>query len=288
MDPVEYPALFRAAESASSAAQTMHLRSIQVFAALSILGAGLAVFGIESRWSALLAAVLFIGALFVSIFMAVRKLESVWYRARAVAESIKTSSWRLMMRAEPFDQPEILVVKAEFRNLLRRVLQEHKDLAHDFAGCTADTDQISPRMLAVRDLPLSERLEFYREHRIDEQRSWYARKAALNSRGGRFWFWTLVTCQAAAICFALLRVAEPDMRYWPTEIFVVAAGSALSWTQAKRFRELSAAYSLAAHEIGLARNELDDIRGEDQFSRFVSNSENAFSREHTQWAARKD
>ena len=100
--------------------------------------------------------------------------------------------------------------------------------------------------------------------------------------------WILVLLQSGAIAFVLLRVAFPEWKFWPTEVFVVAAASTLGWLQVKRFRELSAAYALTAHEIGLADAELDDIKGDQQFSRFVGDTENAFSREHTQWVARKD
>ncbi|HEX6041067.1 DUF4231 domain-containing protein [Longimicrobium sp.] len=289
MKAEDYPALFRAAEAASRSAQGAHLFSIKAFAALSIGGAGLATYGIQARQAAVAGALFFLGSLFLSAFMAFRKFEGTWYRARALAESIKTSTWKMMMRAEPFDDPDVLVVKGKFRDLLQRLLNEHRDLAHEFSGAAANQDPLTDKMLAVRELPLEERMRFYRTHRIDDQGGWYADKAGANKRGGQLWFMALILCQAGAITCTLLRIAEPARQYWPTEIFVVAAASILSWTQTKRFRELSAAYTLAAHEIAFARNELDDVTpDEPTFSRFVSNMENAFSREHTQWAARRE
>ena len=79
-----------------------------------------------------------------------------------------------------------------------------------------------------------------------------------------------------------------EVPFWPTDVFVAASASLLSWMQAKRFSELASSYALAAHEIGLIReNSLQPIDDED-FSMFVGDAENAFSREHTQWVARKD
>jgi hypothetical protein len=72
-----------------------------------------------------------------------------------------------------------------------------------------------------------------------------------------------------------------------TEPLLVGASAALSWSQAKRFRELGNAYGLTVHEISLIREESGRIKTEDDFSEFVNNSENAFSREHTQWVARR-
>ena len=58
--------------------------------------------------------------------------------------------------------------------------------------------------------------------------------------------------------------------------------------QAKRFTELSASYALTAHEITLIREQADELKKDEHLSTFVGDAENAFSREHTQWEARKD
>jgi hypothetical protein len=289
MDETDYPALYQAADKASLEAQRAFINFIKGYAVLSVTGAGLATYGIESRDAAIVAAVLFGGGLFITTLLAVKKYEHIWYRARAIAESIKTTSWRFVTRAEPYsDARSLSVVKREFTDVLRRILNEHKDLAHALDGSLAESEQITQRMLLVRNLPLKDRIQVYRDHRINEQKRWYAGKSTLNKSQGRIWFVALVTFQGAAIIFTLLRIAHPEWRYWPTEVFTVAAASALGWIQVKRFRELNAAYALAAHEIGLASTELEDITSEEEFSQFVGDTENAFSREHTQWAARRD
>ena len=134
---------------------------------------------------------------------------------------------------------------------------------------------------------MEDRVSFYKQHRIEEQRSWYAKKAASNKGKGKKWFFVLVGTQGGAIVCTLLRVAEPAWDFLPTDVLVVAAASTLGWMQFKRFRELAAAYSLAAQEIGLAREELTHVTDEHEFAHLVTKTENVFSREHTQWAARK-
>ena len=262
---------------------------MRVYSALSIAGAGLALYGIESISAAVMAAVFFIAGLGISVLMSVRKFESTWYRARAIAESVKTASWRFMMCAEPFaNMADTAADKKAFTYLVRTIMLDHKDLAHDLSGSLAEGEQITSAMINTRSLPLAERMQIYREHRIDNQRTWYAQKSNTNKTLGNRWFWVSVGLQAAAVLFVVLRIAEPTFKYWPTEMFVVAATSVFGWMQTKRFRELAAAYGLAAHEIGLARSQLDDISTEQAFSEYVGDTENAFSREHTQWAARKD
>jgi uncharacterized membrane protein YjjB (DUF3815 family) len=85
-----------------------------------------------------------------------------------------------------------------------------------------------------------------------------------------------------------VRIQFANVPYWPTDIFVAAAGSLLTWMQAKRFNELAASYSLAAYVISLISEQAMLPDSPHAFSVFVGDAENAFSREHTQWVARKD
>lgn len=289
MDDEDYPALYRAANTASMGAQALYLKLVRCHSALLILAAGLGVYGIEETTAAIVAALLIIASIFVSVLMLLRRDEDTWYRARAVAESVKTSAWRFMMRADPYlDAGDVREVKARFRSRLQSVLNEHKDLSAHLGGPVSEAEQITAKMCDVRRLTWQERISFYRKHRIDEQRSWYARKSGWNRRHGRYWFGALIACQSIAVFFVIMRVAYPHWGYWPFEVFVVASGSALTWMQVKRFRELSAAYALTAHEAGIVRGEIESVDSEQQLAQFIIDGENAFSREHTQWLARKD
>jgi FtsH-binding integral membrane protein len=284
----DYPALYQAADAASVKSQNVYLRCVKWYAALAILGGGLGSYGIESRAMAAAAAIVFSIGLFLSVLMAARKYENMWYRARAVAESIKTSSWRFMMGANPFDYRMTLDdATLKFMGLLQNILREHKDFGAEFGGAIVENTQLSGRMLQVRSSSLIDRKHIYEEERIIEQRGWYAGKSKYNNDQGQLWFWLLVALQGSAIFFTVLRIVEPSWKFLPTEVFVVAATSALGWIQVKRFRELAAAYAVAAHEIGLAQAELAAVATEDQWSQFVADTENAFSREHTHWIARK-
>ena len=58
--------------------------------------------------------------------------------------------------------------------------------------------------------------------------------------------------------------------------------------QTKKYKELNKSYALASYEIGFITFQKKKVYSEEQLSDLVSNTENAFSREHTQWIARKD
>lgn len=68
---------------------------------------------------------------------------------------------------------------------------------------------------------------------------------------------------------------------------IVIAASIIGWTQIKKLNELAAAYTMAAHEIGLIRSMSDSVSTDAEFSGFVNDAEKAFSREHTLWIARQ-
>ena len=122
--------------------------------------------------------------------------------------------------------------------------------------------------------------------RIKEQREWYASKSKYNRKRSRQFFFLLVGLQSFAVICVLLRIAYPDWKVWPTEVFVVAAGGVVTWIQLKRFQEISTAYALTAHEIGIIEGKVQESENDIEFSDFVRDAENAFSREHTQWVAK--
>ena len=193
------------------------------------------------------------------------------------------------MRADPFENADNdQIVKSKFCERLMNILNEHKNLAHALGGALSSEEQITDAMCDNRNLNLEDRVSLYKRYRIDEQRAWYARKSSGNIKQGQRWFGILIFCQSAAIIFVIFRVAYPSWVYWPSEVFLVCASAALTWIQVKRFREIASAYSLTAHELGVILGGVEDIDNEQEFAQFVTDSESAFSREHTQWLARKD
>ncbi len=148
-------------------------------------------------------------------------------------------------------------------------------------------EPISEKMIQIRKLSLDERLEVYRKERITNQALWYTKKAKFNKGKSTSWFWTTVMLHIIAIFFLLYNITKPEIKL-PIEVIAVAASSVLTWLQAKKHNELAASYSLTAHEIILIKSESNIVSNEEEFSEYVINCENAFSREHTQWFARKN
>lgn len=286
MQEQDFPSLYRSAGELSLASQTHFFRALSVHLVTLVVAATLSIISIP-HWSiAAVQLLVLLGALCCSIYLFAMRPDRLWYAGRAVAESIKTITWRYACRAEPF-QGNDADARNEFRQKLRAIIEQNREVCQALTE-HLDGAQITPAMDQMRAKPLEERRANYATGRIADQLTWYAKKAAFNRRRSRNFFWVLIITNAVAVTCAVLRIVHPDQTFWPTDVFVAAAASLLSWMQAKRFSELASSYALAAHEISLIRERSLSPDTDEKFSLFVGDAENAFSREHTQWVARQD
>jgi hypothetical protein len=113
------------------------------------------------------------------------------------------------------------------------------------------------------------------------------RKAGENNRSARNWVIAAVAAYVLAFALVLARIKFPDWGFWGIGPIIVFASSTLGWMQVKKFNELTAAYTVTAHEIGLIKPKLETVDSENDFSDFINDAELAFSREHTLWIARQ-
>lgn len=286
MKEEEYPSLYRVANRVSSDAQRNFFLALAGHLIALIVAAALSVAAFPHWIVAACQVFALLIALSCSVYLFSVRPDKSWYLGRAVAESIKTIAWRYACRAEPFESADASA-KAAFRGRIRVIGEQNRSIFHSPVECLGGP-QITAAMDAIRALSLEGRVASYLKLRIDDQLRWYSDKAQFNRNVGRTFFWALIVANAVALTFAVIRVAFPERPFWPTDIFVAVAASLLAWIQAKRFSELSGAYSLAAYEIGLIKEQVGGQDSEDKFSAFVGDAENAFSREHTLWVARRD
>jgi hypothetical protein len=288
IDQFEYPALYDTASEMSASSQNLFLLLVRAEYVFLFLAAVSSLNFYSTPHYFIIPAAILIASLVVLIFRSLQKPEQDWYRGRALAESIKTSCWKYCMRAEPFgDSDSLSKRRGEFRSYLTEILIANRLIGDRLPPNSAAKDQITASMEATRALTLDERKEFYEKHRVRNQRTWYAKKASGNRKSSRRWLVLSIFAYAVAILISLIRITEPAFLYWPVEPIIVVASSILGWTQIKKFNELSSSYTLTAHEIGIIQGRVSEISSEEDFSMFVIEAEQAFSREHTQWVARQ-
>ncbi len=284
----DLPGLYQSADNASICAQKIYYRSLACYLILLILASYISYGYSGTTNGAILSASLFLITLGILIWLRVKRPDDVWYNGRAVAESVKTRAWRWMMRAEPYhDTKNIEIVSKEFINDLKAILNQNRSISTMLGSYAEIEDPITEKMKNIRALDINERLNIYKTERIQDQSEWYSKKAIYNKKRATFWFWCSVVLHSAAVFMLLLRIKNPAQSY-PIEVIATAAGGTLTWLQAKKHNELSSSYALAAHELVLIKGEDLSVKTEKELSDFVVNSEAAFSREHTQWVARKN
>lgn len=282
-----YPAIYKAADKLSNKYQKWYLWSIRVFLGLIVI---LALQGIKIKiinnvpedFTLIIVGLLII----VTFIIAFWDLNKVWYSARALAESIKTISWRFMTKAEPYK--EKLSVKEEFIKDIRQIINQNHTIVEKMGHYALDEDQITEKMQQIRNSSLSERIEYYKNARIENQLAWYKKRTKSFNLIANIWFVILIAILGVSFFVLIINNSRVLITNVVPQLLPALVGSILTWIQTKKYKEVAAAYTQTAHEIGFLKTKISEIEEEEQFSKFVSDAENAFSREHTQWAARRD
>jgi hypothetical protein len=282
--------LYQAADDSASEQQNNYYFGIGIYIAFLIIGSIFAFFADETLNATfkIISATLFLATLSITIWLRVSKSDEAWYNGRALAESVKTMAWRWMMGVDPYKKigSESQAVNAFIADL-KQILNQNTHLIRRLGPQASIEVPITDTMREVRAKVVNERLEIYRRERITNQELWYAKKSKFNKNRALFWFWISVLLNGIAIILLLFSIKDPALKL-PIEVIAVAASAAMTWMQAKKFNELSASYTLTTHEIILIKAEVNNVTTDDQLSGYVINCENAFSREHTQWIARKN
>jgi len=295
----DLPATYKAANQNSMEAQRSFLwRSALGLSAVVVAAGAASLVGFHDLvpsaadgWG-ILAAVLFCMALVLRISLLNDRPHSTWYGGRAVAESARTLAWQYAMGGAPFQidrNPD--EVDMDFTRGLRDIM---KDLdAGSLVPPTGVERQITQRMRGLRARSLEERKEAYRVGRIEDQLLWYSRKAKWNKVRAQRWNVVLMFLEflglvgAIMIATGMLQVGEPGSfreaigRLVGVTGALVAAGT--SWLQTKQHSNLAEAYSVAALDLAAINDQLPLQKTEENWARFVSESEQAISREHSRW-----
>jgi SMODS and SLOG-associating 2TM effector domain 1/SMODS and SLOG-associating 2TM effector domain 3 len=288
----DLPALHAIANESSLRSQASYLRLLLLNLACLFAAAALSAYSGEAHKKAILTAIaiaLTSGAM-ITLLLGMLRKDKLWFHGRAVAESVKTISWRYMTCAAPFSHgmPDD-VVDQLFVSDLQKFLKENSAFLSEYSKSTAmNHRQITPMMRNVRGMATHDRLEIYLRERIDDQRRWYSDKATWNRKRRTAYFAISLTIQLAAVVLAILRLTSADGHFDMPSVLATLATALIAWSQTKRYEDLSSSYSVAAQELGLIREQGHHVAGEKALSRFVGDSENAISREHTLWLARRD
>jgi hypothetical protein len=285
-----YPALFTTADAVSRHGRKGHTRLIMIDLALLALAAIIGLIrpqlpDLPETWAGILAALLLAGALLAKMANQLRSYDAQWFDGRAVAETVKSASWRYAMHATPYDDADA-AASSQFAETLRDTIAARPALSTVMHVVPADSQQITASMREIRALPFGERQVLYLAERVGDQIHWYGSRATENARKARHWFWIEFLSQGAALVVAILLIAAPSVPDFAAGLATVAA-VATAWTQYNRHDELSRSYSLAVQELAFLRSAIDVAPDEAELRIAIATTEDAISREHTMWMARR-
>jgi hypothetical protein len=314
MTIAEYPALFAASDRASQTAQVAFLRLLRAHLILLVVASLTAIIATEfgtaytSPWSSaatmvnptMISRLLAIASplsiaigIVLMLVIRVQRYEKIWFDCRAVAESVKTATWRYMMQAPPYHADDSDAnVDTEFLKELVEIRKARPGVDAHLVGPDSHAAEISSGMRRIRALPLQERKKIYLADRLLDQQTWYERNTHRNRTSAARWFWSVIVIQMLALAVATAMAnSQLTDRSWPINpiaVFMTFAGACLAWTQTKRHEELTQSYALAAQELRALRALEAYVVDAKSFQEFVSQVEDAISREHTMWRVRRN
>ncbi|HEU4706970.1 MAG TPA: DUF4231 domain-containing protein [Solirubrobacterales bacterium] len=238
---------------------------------------------IAPTWGGWVSAAAFLASIVLTALAIYWKTEQDWYDGRASAESVKSLGFKYAIGGEPLGatDPD---ADGRFAEALAALTSELRALSSTVVPAPG-----GPVLGALRELrarPLAERRAAYREQRIEEQRAWYSRRAREHRATARRWRAVMFAGQAAGVAGAALKglgVLDVDL----LSIFATLAAATAAWIAAGDFTETARAYDFALLDLGQALEGVDRAESEEEWARFVADCEQAMSREHTMWLARR-
>lgn len=292
MELKDFPNYYQAADSTSIKSQKAYLNIIRIDLIAMIIAALLAIYSFQDVsqkfWVYSFTGLFLLIGLILTIVLKSKKYEDIWYQGRALAESSKTLTWRFVTCAEYFEHSlDINSAKEKFIERIREVANEFKDLSKSMDSKILNQEIITPKMVELRNLSMDDRKSYYIKNRIEDQQDWYSKKAEWNKDRYNFWFWVIIASQFFALISVVVLMNNPESNWNVVGLLTTIASSAISWLQIKQHQEQKQAYTTASEELNFIKELSYNVNSEEELSKFILDSENAISREHTLWLAQR-
>lgn len=274
-----YPALYFAADRAAEKYQRQHLALIKVILSFAVLIAVANTVFPEA--DSLLNTIAFLGLLLTLAAQAAWKPSQRWYASRALAESVKSLTWRFAIHGEPFSGTQDAARSEKiFLDSLRHSTESVDELD---LFLMPGVKQLNPSLNACRGFAFAERRASYLQDRLEPQLAWYVAKARYHSRQSTLYTATLITLAVLGLAASLWQLTDPS-DFDPSSPIAALGTAALSYLNVRQHSVLARSYRLTSHELSLIISSAAHV-DEKSWGEFVDSAEGAISREHTMWSA---
>ncbi|MFT3919362.1 DUF4231 domain-containing protein [Cloacibacterium sp.] len=288
MEEKFYPLLFKIADDKSKKSQNIFIRLNMFILLLLILSSVSSIYTTVPKNITTFSTICLILSTLFNIYILFFRPEKSWYEGRAIAESVKTLTWKFITNTKPF-KISLKQEKAEqiFNENLKKIIGQRRDFYILIGQNYPDENMISDEMISIRNSSFEERKKKYVEDRIQDQINWYLTKTKQNTLNKNIALSLIIGFQILAIFFFIYE-ENLFINFSFTSILITMTSVFMTWLQLKRFQELTDAYGITATELKLIKEKSKFILDNTQLEKYVDDTENAISREHTLWLARRD
>ena len=223
----------------------------------------------------------------VTWIMRARRYDAAWFKCRAIAESVKSLTWKYMMAVEPFSSDlQAKELDTRFSEELKAMVRPTERLGEHLSGPAMTLPPITDSMRQFRTLSLEEKQTKYLKERVSNQKSWYDSQANAHASVDRRFFCVILAVQLLALVLAVVVVAGLTLPFNATGSLTTVAATVLAWVQFKRYGDTLQTYPLAAHDLAMLESFAIHVTDQQTIQAFVRDVEAAISREHKLWYAR--
>ena len=288
MEQKFYPLLFKIADTKSKKSQNIFIRLNIFILLLLILSSVSSIYTTVPKNITTFSTICLILSTLFNIYILFFRPEKSWYEGRAIAESVKTLTWKFITNTKPF-KISLQQEKAEqiFNENLKKIIGQRRDFYILIGQNYPDGNMISDEMISIRNCSFEERKKKYVEDRIQDQINWYSYKTKQNALNKNIALGLIICFQILAIFFFIFE-KNLFINYSFTSILITMTSVFMTWLQLKRFQELTDAYGITATELKFIKEKSKFILDDNQLEKYVDDTETAISREHTLWLARRD
>lgn len=292
MKNTEFPGIQQAADKASDKAQKFYINLVRSNLVIGVIAALITIFNFENEQPKLYVYCISLFLLLIGLGLTVSikylKFEDLWYQGRALAESVKTLAWRYITCSENYEAslPQNEAEKF-FTDSLQLLQTKFPELIRFMDTNFLQRCAITNEMNNARNLTWQLRLKKYVEYRIEDQINWYSSKAKYNKSKKALWLWIVISAQALSIIACTSLIIWTSSSWNLVGLFTTVAASAIAWLEVRQYQFLIQAYTTATMELVLIKSLSNSILTEVDFTKYVLDSENSISREHTMWLAQR-
>jgi hypothetical protein len=280
----DFPAIFRHADQSAITHQKRYRRLVIAFSATASITA---ISGLiqQSQIQMSIAFSMTVVQLMATLVNSALGWNHRWYQARAIAESVKSLTWRFAVGGSPF--PSSMPMPDAREALSKSIMDILKPISSNSPLIADKLPQFEDmsRIENLRSSSLQVRKRAYIKHRLQEQEVWYGRKALTLKKNRNSLNALAISGSIAAVIGSLCLLVSPNL-FSPTIItfFASIAVGIISIGQSRNLGTDISAYQITHYEIkrilGLQPPDTDDL-----WSSWVDDKEEVLSREHVMWLA---